>query len=133
MAKWRNDYGSIMHLEVFGKHMIVLNSAQAARDLMDKRAAIYSHRPRMPMLIDLVGNSWVRYFLGQFKDWQHVQLKSSRTFLRNLFDDPDNWVAFLPFSGQLHRLSYRYAMVINFTDARRPPPEDCSGCPGSSA
>ncbi|KAI6104700.1 hypothetical protein EDD16DRAFT_1636774 [Pisolithus croceorrhizus] len=83
---------------------------------MDKRAAIYSHRPRMPMLIDLIGNSWVvsvisgeqhrerrsiaqRYFLGQFKDWQHVQLKSSRTFLRNLFDDPDNWVAFLPFSG----------------------------------
>ncbi|KAI6141145.1 hypothetical protein EDD17DRAFT_1666648 [Pisolithus thermaeus] len=118
MAKWRNDYGSIMHLEIFGKHMIVLNSAQAARGLMDKRAAIYSHRPRMPMLIDLIGNSWVvsvisgeqhrerrsiaqRYFLGQFKDWQHVQLKSSRTFLRNLFDDPDNWVAFLPFSDML--------------------------------
>ncbi|KAI6103414.1 cytochrome P450 [Pisolithus sp. B1] len=111
-VKWRNDYGSIMHLEIFGKHMIVLNSAQAAHDLMDKRAAIYSHRPRMPMLIELVGNSWVvsvisgephrerrsiaqRYFLAQFKDWQRVQLESSRTLLRNLFDDPDNWAAFL--------------------------------------
>lgn len=111
-VKWRDDYGSIMHLEVFGKHMIVLNSAQAARDLMDKRAAIYSHRPRMPMLIELVGNSWVvsvisgephrerrsiaqRYFLAQFKDWQRVQLESSRTLLQNLFDDPDNWAAFL--------------------------------------
>ena len=42
-----------MHLQVFGSHTIVLNSAQAAADLMDKRAAIYSNRPRMPMFIEL--------------------------------------------------------------------------------
>ncbi|KAI6045800.1 cytochrome P450 [Pisolithus marmoratus] len=109
-VKWRDDYGSIMHLEVFGKHMIVLNSAQAANDLMDKRAAIYSHRPRMPMLTELVGNSWVlsiisgephrerrsvaqRYFLAQFKEWQRVQLESSRILLQNLLDDPGNWAS----------------------------------------
>ena len=45
--------GSIMHLQVFGNHMIVLNSAQATTDLMDKRAAIYSNRPRMPMFCEL--------------------------------------------------------------------------------
>jgi len=42
-----------MHLEVFGRHMIVLNTAQAAHDLMDKRAAIYSDRPRMIMFVEL--------------------------------------------------------------------------------
>ena len=69
-VKWREDYGayhlifsdhcfsehltgSVMHLDVFGKHTIVLNSVQATRDLMDKRAAIYSDRPRMVMLVEL--------------------------------------------------------------------------------
>ena len=42
-----------MHMEAFGNHVIILNTAQAARDLMDKRAAIYSHRPRMVMLDEL--------------------------------------------------------------------------------
>ena len=61
-VKWREDYGAyrlifkehrfsehpaggVMHLNIFGKHTIVLNSSQATHDLMDKRAAIYSDRP----------------------------------------------------------------------------------------
>ena len=32
--------------------MIILNSAEAVSDLMDKRSAIYSDRPRLP-LVDL--------------------------------------------------------------------------------
>lgn len=42
-----------MYLQVFGGHTIILNSAQAASDLMDKRAAMYSDRPRMPMFAEL--------------------------------------------------------------------------------
>ena len=42
-----------MHMEIFGGHTIVLNTVQAVRDLMDKRASIYSNRPRMPMLVEL--------------------------------------------------------------------------------
>ena len=45
--------GSIMHMEIFGGHTIVLNTVQAVRDLMDKRASTYSNRPRMPMLVEL--------------------------------------------------------------------------------
>lgn len=45
--------GCIGHMETFGQHFIVLNTAQAARDLMDKRAYIYSNRPRMVMLDEL--------------------------------------------------------------------------------
>lgn len=42
-----------MHMEAFGQHVIVLNTAQTAHDLMDMRAAIYSNRPRMVMLDEL--------------------------------------------------------------------------------
>ena len=35
-----------MHLHVLGRPMIILSSAEAAHDLMDKKGANYSDRPR---------------------------------------------------------------------------------------
>ncbi|KAF8885567.1 cytochrome P450 [Gymnopilus junonius] len=37
-------YGKVVHLRIPGKTMIILNSAQAATDLLDKRSGIYSDR-----------------------------------------------------------------------------------------
>ena len=45
--------GDVVHLEIFGKHMIILNTFEAAQDLMEKRSAIYSDRPRFVMLAEL--------------------------------------------------------------------------------
>ena len=43
----------IIHADVSGQIVVVLNSAQAATDLLDKRASIYSSRPRFPMVNEL--------------------------------------------------------------------------------
>ena len=45
--------GDIVHLEVFGQHVIVLNSAKAAKDLFERRSSIYSSRPFAVMLSEL--------------------------------------------------------------------------------
>lgn len=45
-----------MHLDVFGRHVIVLNSMKAAIDLFERRSVIYSSRPGSVMLNEL----WVR-------------------------------------------------------------------------
>ncbi|KDR72343.1 hypothetical protein GALMADRAFT_1344012 [Galerina marginata CBS 339.88] len=37
-------YGKVSHLRIPGRTMVILNSAQAAVDLLDKRGAIYSDR-----------------------------------------------------------------------------------------
>lgn len=42
--------GDIIGLNVLHKSIIVLNSEEAANDLLDKRSGIYSDRPRFPML-----------------------------------------------------------------------------------
>ena len=47
--------GNIIHLSVFGRPIIVLDSANAALDLLERRSSIYSDRPRMPMGGELVG------------------------------------------------------------------------------
>ena len=43
--KWARQYGPVYSLILGTKVMIVLNSDQAIKDLLDKRGAIYSSRP----------------------------------------------------------------------------------------
>ena len=45
--------GKIVHVNVYGKHMIYLNTLEAAKDLLEKRWSIYSDRFEYTMLLDL--------------------------------------------------------------------------------
>ena len=48
--KWGKEYNSdILYLNVLGRDIIVLNSVQAANDLLDKRGANYVDRPRFAL------------------------------------------------------------------------------------
>ncbi|KAJ7484173.1 cytochrome P450 [Mycena latifolia] len=44
--EWSKTYGDVMYLEVLGNPIIVLNTEQVAAELLNKRSAIYSDRPR---------------------------------------------------------------------------------------
>ncbi|CAE6440072.1 unnamed protein product [Rhizoctonia solani] len=52
-ADWSKQLSSdIVHAEVLGRHIVVLNSMDAAVDLLDKRSTNYSDRPDLTMLSD---------------------------------------------------------------------------------
>ncbi|KAJ7247336.1 cytochrome P450 [Mycena rebaudengoi] len=54
--QWSREYNSdIIHLNVAGASIVVLNSVEAANDLLVKRSSIYSDRARMTMLNELMG------------------------------------------------------------------------------
>ncbi|KAF8965481.1 putative monooxygenase [Flammula alnicola] len=55
LSEWKKIYGDIIHLNVFGRSLVVVNSAKIAKDLLDKRSSIYSDRPHMVMAGELVG------------------------------------------------------------------------------
>ncbi|ETW78619.1 cytochrome P450 monooxygenase 85 [Heterobasidion irregulare TC 32-1] len=43
--KWGKEFGSdIIHVEAFGTHLIVLNSAKVAKELFERRSSLYSDR-----------------------------------------------------------------------------------------
>lgn len=42
--------GDIIHFEVLGEHVVVLNSLAVTNALLEKRSRIYSDRPRVPMV-----------------------------------------------------------------------------------
>ncbi|KAJ6473457.1 cytochrome P450 [Mycena vulgaris] len=48
-------HSDILHLNGAGTSLIVLSSAEAAIDLLERKSAIYSDRARFPMVIELMG------------------------------------------------------------------------------
>ncbi|KAG1837953.1 cytochrome P450 [Suillus tomentosus] len=47
--------GDITHIKILGRHIIVLNSVKAAMETMDSKSIVYSDRPVLPILGELVG------------------------------------------------------------------------------
>ncbi|KAJ7639244.1 cytochrome P450 [Roridomyces roridus] len=68
-AEWAKTYGPIVHLSVFGKHIIVLNDLKYAIDILDKKSRIYSNRPKLIMGGELVGYDQLLGFLQFGKQW----------------------------------------------------------------
>ncbi|EIN09719.1 cytochrome P450 [Punctularia strigosozonata HHB-11173 SS5] len=48
----------IIYMTALGSHVLVINSFEAARDLLDKKGSTYSSRPRMVMLKEMMGWDW---------------------------------------------------------------------------
>ncbi|ELU40496.1 cytochrome P450 [Rhizoctonia solani AG-1 IA] len=69
----------IIYLELLGQKIIVLNSAEAASDLLDKRSAIYSDRPSIPMVAEM---NWAKT----------VTLAKYGELLRNYRRIMNNWL-----------------------------------------
>ena len=45
--------GDVMYFRALGRSIVVLNSVEAAVDLLDKRSSIYSDRPDFGMFADV--------------------------------------------------------------------------------
>ncbi|EKM54991.1 uncharacterized protein PHACADRAFT_208527 [Phanerochaete carnosa HHB-10118-sp] len=70
--RWGEKYNSdVLRLNVLRDNIIIVNSLEAATDLLDKRSAIYSDRPKMPMLNDLCGFGWNLAFRPYDNTWRN--------------------------------------------------------------
>ncbi|KAJ7206760.1 cytochrome P450 [Mycena pura] len=102
--EWSKTYGPVMHLKVLGRSMIILDSYEAAVDLLDKRGIIYSDRPTFT-LYELLGwhptLTFLRYgkkfnihrqmhqsFLSRHKieGFKPMQTQEARTLVKNLLE-----------------------------------------------
>ncbi|KAJ8695782.1 hypothetical protein PTI98_005709 [Pleurotus ostreatus] len=74
--EWSKQYDSdIIHLTVAGSSLIVIDTTEAAKELLDKRSYIYSSRPRFVMLNELMGWSWLFAMMEYSDRWkQHRKL-----------------------------------------------------------
>ncbi|KAH8984409.1 cytochrome P450 [Lactarius akahatsu] len=121
-CRWGKQYNSdIVHAKVLGTHVIVLNSTKATCELFEKRSSLYSDRPPLPSLTQLIRMSWNIAFLPygpRWRTWRKVfhehfhpqatrqylprELKATRQLLVNLLRTPNNYRDHLRFmSGQI--------------------------------
>ncbi|EPS98969.1 hypothetical protein FOMPIDRAFT_1125292 [Fomitopsis schrenkii] len=53
-AAWGDRWGDIVSISLFGKRMVILNSLDVANELLDRKGAIYSDRPVLPVSGEIV-------------------------------------------------------------------------------
>ncbi|KAJ3486701.1 hypothetical protein NLI96_g4059 [Meripilus lineatus] len=108
-TEWHKRYGDLIHLNVFGKNLLFINSAKVAIDLLDKRSIIYSDRPWFPVQ-EMIGWQDILGFLpyGEefsrklFQDtlsrsgvriFEDLQLYQAQIFAKNLLRSPDRFLS----------------------------------------
>ncbi|KAI9902695.1 hypothetical protein N3K66_002047 [Trichothecium roseum] len=127
-ARWGREYNSdIIHVKSLGQPIVVLNSLQAARDLLDKRGANYSDRPRFTLLGVMgwgrtltflpFGKLWKmhRKFLQtsfsstNVRQWHDLQTREARKSVASLVHDPRK-----PWELCLKRFAVAIVMKVSY-------------------
>ncbi|KAI0753694.1 cytochrome P450 [Fomes fomentarius] len=128
---WGKTYGVMIYFRLFRTPTVVLNSLEGARDLLDKRSAKYSDRPRLVLLSELLGHDLsiaAMPYGDRFRKhrklmhdgvgsksalqrYRPIKVREAHILLRNLLDTPE---AFLE-----HLYRYVAATLLEITYGRR--------------
>ncbi|QRV98821.1 cytochrome P450 family protein [Ceratobasidium sp. AG-Ba] len=133
--RWGKENGSdIVYVPIAGDNLIILNSHEAAVELLERRSASYSDRPRLMMAGELVG--WnqtlglTRYgnkvrrtrrllhdamSLKAMQAWQPLQEQEAQKFIQRLLHTPQDLVAHIrqTAGASVVKLTYGYTVSDN--------------------
>ncbi|KAF7553263.1 hypothetical protein G7Z17_g3767 [Cylindrodendrum hubeiense] len=107
---WHRKYGDVFYTKIGGTDYIWLSSPKAVKDLMDKKSAIYSSRPNLPLAQHVASGQSRQLFMPYGSDWrnlrkhshgllnqnasrkyQPVQNFESKVLLQDLLEQPDQF------------------------------------------
>ncbi|KIJ36310.1 hypothetical protein M422DRAFT_179536, partial [Sphaerobolus stellatus SS14] len=131
-SEWSKKYaGDIIHLTNWGRHIIILNSFQAAYDLLDRKSTIYSSRPQSIMLHQLMnfnaatpflpyGNTWRKHrtlytkqmHIGAMEQFKPLQKRAIGRLLVSLLESPDQFVKHFRHMAAMIVMDYAYGYDI---------------------
>ncbi|PPQ95920.1 hypothetical protein CVT26_016143 [Gymnopilus dilepis] len=72
-TEWAEEYGPIFSLNLAGQPVVVLNTFGVANDLLDKRSAIYSDRPRIVMAGEILTGGIALPFAAYGNTWRNLR------------------------------------------------------------
>ncbi|CAL1696588.1 unnamed protein product [Somion occarium] len=88
-AEWKHQYGPLVYMSVAGQNMVVMNTHKVAADLLDRRAAVYSDRPRLVVASEILTGSLLIPFTGYTDVWRRMRRASheglNNSFARNYY------------------------------------------------
>ncbi|PCH44159.1 cytochrome P450 [Wolfiporia cocos MD-104 SS10] len=86
-SEWAKTYGDIIYLNALGQRLVVINSTNIAKDLLDKRSSIYSNRPRTTMAGELCGYGEVSGFRQHDDIWKRQRRMMSHALNQSSLSD----------------------------------------------
>ncbi|KAF4950978.1 hypothetical protein FGADI_7850 [Fusarium gaditjirri] len=106
-AKWSKEYNSdIIHVRSLGRSTVVLNSADAARDILDKKGANFCDRPRFTLLeVKLLQTSFSNTNVRQ---WHSLKITEARRTIQNILKRPKTW------ETSLRRLAVAIVLQVSY-------------------
>ncbi|KAI0795531.1 cytochrome P450 [Abortiporus biennis] len=128
--EWNEKYGPIISLHLGRTPVIVLGTAQAAWDLLDRRSDIYSSRPRFVVAGEILSENLRGLMLPYGEDWRrfrkvlhsglHIrraetyipsQSLESKVALKQILEQPEDW--------EKHIQRYAASVVVSLSYGRR--------------
>nr|QPL17769.1 cytochrome P450 [Wolfiporia cocos] len=114
-TEWSKVFGDLIFLRLFRKAALIINSTQAAQDLLEKRGAKYSDRPYFILFSELIqfepnvtimpyGDQWRlhrKWIQASFQDraalqsYEPIQARETNRLLRALIESPGDFTAHL--------------------------------------
>ncbi|KAI8409450.1 hypothetical protein FOFC_09289 [Fusarium oxysporum] len=126
-AKWSKEYNSdIIHVRSLGRSTVVLNSADVARDILDKKGANFCDRPRFTLLEVMgwgktltflpFGERWqmhrkllqTSFSNTNVRQWHSLQITEARRTIRNILKKPKTW------ETSLRRLAVAIVLQVSY-------------------
>ncbi|KAK4202012.1 cytochrome P450 [Triangularia verruculosa] len=136
-AAWATQYNSdVLYFHTFGTKWIVLNSLNAAIELLEKRGSNYADRPRFVMFQEMGWSptlTWLRwgpkYHLhrkvlqppftkSRVGQYQASQLREALICCKGILDDPEDWVTAVRRFAVAIVLKISYGLEVNSPDSQ---------------
>ncbi|OSD03862.1 cytochrome P450 [Trametes coccinea BRFM310] len=134
--EWGKQYGDVIYLKLFRTPTIVLNSLQAATDVLTKRSAKHSDRPRMVLLAELMNQAcslpampygerfrkhrrWMHEAVGtkeRLDAYRSIQQREVRNLLKNLLSSPERFIQHCHLYVAAIMLEIAYGKRVNSLD-----------------
>ncbi|KAF1348093.1 cytochrome P450 [Delphinella strobiligena] len=134
-AKWSKEYNSdVLYVNILGQPVVILNSVQAAIDLLDKRGSNYCDRPRF-VLFEVMGWNatltflrWGPHFRLHRKvlqraftptsclSYRALQERETHTMLHGILKTPDAWETVLRRFATAIVLGIGFGVHVNSDD-----------------
>lgn len=136
-TKWSKEYKSdVLFFNMVVQNVVVLNSAKAAMDLLDKRGLKYSDRPRF-VLFEIMGWRRTMAFMqwgplfrlhrkvlqgnlsnSNITQFRPVQERESRILLREIYHEPEKWELLLRKFATAVVLNIGFGVEIDSLDGK---------------
>ncbi|TFY68456.1 hypothetical protein EVJ58_g998 [Rhodofomes roseus] len=122
---WAKKYGDLIYAEFIGHRTLIVNSPKVARDLLDKRGGIYSSRPRLVTMVELLGwypntvllpyhsearrrqRRWIQAAFGEkgaVRKYEGLQRRETCIFLLSLMETPKDFT--------MHIIRFAAALIL---------------------